>query len=179
MSDGTINFPKRASDPDSPTVGRCKIWIDTNGNPKLTDENGITVGFESLYGSSFNSNLQEGLQSNNTTTFQTYSTLNYTVEDIGGAANYEIEASIFWNYSSAANDYRGKIQVNGADFKEEMRVEPKDGGTDQRNWAKLTYPITGAQLASLSGDITWQFASSSGGNTARTYYAYLTIKRVS
>lgn len=47
MSDGTINLPKRATPPDSPTVGRYKIWVDSGDDEvKYTNESGTTQTFK-------------------------------------------------------------------------------------------------------------------------------------
>jgi hypothetical protein len=178
MSDGTLNFPTRATPPASPDVGRWKIWVDSNGKPKITDSSGTTIGFEPLYGSSFNEIEKDVIETNNTTTFQNYETLNYTVESIDPLAIYEMEINFIWNFSSGANDYVGRFVVNGAQFKEPFQDEPKDAGADQRKWNGFKYRITGAQLATLTGTIAWEFRSSNAGNTARTYYAYINLKRV-
>lgn len=178
MSDGTINFPERSTPPDSPSVNRYKIWIDSSGKPRITDQNGVTLGFESIYGSSFSSGDREGLQSNNTTTFQSYLSVPYTINDLSASAQYQLEVNFIYNYSSAANDYVGALFVNGSQFKEDFVCEPRDGGTDQRFWISFKYKILGSELATLTGTIDWQFRSSSNGSTSRTYYCYLTLKRV-
>lgn len=43
MSDGTINFPERATPPTTPAAGRMKFWVDeTKKVPFYTDDNGLS-----------------------------------------------------------------------------------------------------------------------------------------
>tara|TARA_R110002167_G_scaffold198805_4_gene401929 strand:- start:637 stop:1233 length:597 start_codon:yes stop_codon:yes gene_type:complete len=47
VSDGTLNFPKRNSVPDSPSADRYKIWVDgTDDEVKYTDDLGVTKTFK-------------------------------------------------------------------------------------------------------------------------------------
>lgn len=180
MSDGTINIPVRSAPPSSPTTGRSKIWVsDSDKKPRVTDDNGITSSFESIYGSEYQSDVNDILATNNTTTFQSYLNLPYTITDVTVSSTYEVEVNFIWNYSSGSTDFRGQILINNVQYKEDFRNEPKDGGTDQRFWNGFKYRVGGDELSLLSGNITWAFAASSGGNTARMYYCYLSIKRVS
>lgn len=178
MSDGTLNFPKRASDPSPPSVDRYKIWVDSNGKPRITDENGDTIGFENIYGSDYSGDKKNTEETNNTTSFVEYLSIPYEISDTTASAQYEITLSIVWNYSSGANDYRGVIKINGVIYGQEFRQEPKDGGADQRFFTSFPVLVGGDEIGALTGNISWDFASSVGGNTARTYYCSLTIKRV-
>ena len=180
MSDGTVNLPVRSTPPDSPTAGRYKIWVSSvDGKPKITDENGVTLGFESLYGSDLNFDTNDLDTTNNTTTFQNYLTIPYAVSTVDANARYEVTISFVWGYSSAANDFRGQFTINGVQFGEEFRQEPKDGGTDQRHYTTFNFPVTGTDLNLLNGFIGWNYASSTGGNIARMFYCYLKLKRLS
>jgi len=62
MSEGVLNLPFRANPPQSPNVGRYKIWVDSNdGLVKFTDENGVTGTFQGSEGPQGPQGLQ-GLQ---------------------------------------------------------------------------------------------------------------------
>ncbi len=179
MSDGTLNFPTRATPPDAPNAGRYKIWVDsTDGKPKITDENGVTTTFEAVYGQNFGAALNEADETNNTTTFDEYALLNYDVSTISGFVIYEVNLNIVWGYSVANQDFRGRLLLNGVQFGEEFRQEPKDAGADQRHYTSLTFPVFGFQLATLTGSLAFEYAASTAGNIARMFYCYLTIKRV-
>jgi hypothetical protein len=178
MSDGTINFPARTSVPSSPAVDRFKIWVNSDGKPKITNSNGVTNGFEQFYGSDVSVGTEDGFLSNNTTTPAEYINVPYTVASIDSSSKYEVSCTFVWSYSSAANDYEGAVFINGSKFSEDFKVEPKDNGTNQRIWSEVKFLITGAELATLTGNISFKFQASVDGNTARTYYCYIKMMRV-
>ena len=67
MSDGSLNFPVRATPPDAPSVGRYKLWVSSlDGLPKITHSNGTTIGFENVYGSNFEFSNDEYEDTNTT-----------------------------------------------------------------------------------------------------------------
>lgn len=178
MSDGTINLPVRTTPPDSPNTGRYKIWVaSSDGKPRITDENGVTKTFETIYGSEYFSDEAETIATNNSTTLETYLSVVFNNIEATPTAKYVIECNIKYNHSSTGTDYRGQILVNGSPYKEELRVEPKDSGADQRIPATFKFPITGDVL-STAGNISFAYRSSSSGNTARTYYCFLELIRV-
>lgn len=180
MSDGSINFPRRASEPDTPAAGRTKIWVDDgDGKPKYTNDAGVTSPFGGLYGQNFQATLEDADATNNTTSFVTYDDLSYTVDTVSGFVIYEVNINFVWGYSAPSTDFRARLLVNGVQIGEEFRQEPKDGGVDQRQYMSLTVPVFGFQLGTVTGTIEFQFAASNAGPEARMFYNYMTIKRVS
>lgn len=173
-----IRLNERATFPVGTPTGKVDITVGPNRSLILTDENGSTVYQANVYGQDYNGDFNDAFATNNTTVFQNYLNVPYTVTSIGIDAYYELEVSFIWGYSSGSTDYRGQLSINGIQYKELFTKEPKDGGSDQRDWRGFKYLVRGDELGALSGNLDFNFASSSSGNTARTFYAYLSLKRV-
>jgi len=172
-------FNKISSPPSGINTGESAITVDsTSGEPQYTDGNtGLTKTFKSIYGSNYHVNENTTPSTNTTTSFQNYLTLSYSMLDDSPSAIYKVNIFFVWGYSVPSRDYRGIFSVNGTQYGEEFRVEPKDGGSDQRNWATGWYTFTGAELG-VSGTIEFDFASQSNGDTSRTYTCNLELLRV-
>ena len=173
-----LRLNETATGPSGTPAGKVDFSAAPNRGLRITDENGSTIYTPSIYGTDYNGDSEDSFATNNTTTFQNYLTVPYTITDINAAALYELEVSFIWGYSSGSTDYRGRLTINGSQYREIFSKEPKDGGSDQRDWRGFKYLVTGAELATLTGNVGFDFAASSNGNTARTYYAYLSLKRV-
>lgn len=179
MSDGTLNFPLRTVAPSAPAVGRAKIWVsDVDGKPYITDSSGNTFPFESQAGRNYASGVNKTLETNNTTTYEEYVSLNYSNVDLSSSATYEIDVNFVWNFSSGSNDFLARVMLNGTQFGEGFRREPKDTGSDQRYYQGFKLVVFGNELSLPNGSISIEFASSSPGDTARMYYCYLSFRRV-
>jgi len=91
------------------------------------------------------------------------------------AGTYRVGWSFEWGHSSAAADFRGRVQVDDSTILLAQQSEPKDTGTDQH------YPSGGfGNITLTSGDhhVDLDFSSSST-NTARIWNARLEFWRVS
>ena len=166
--------------PTTPAAGKAAITLAPNGQVRVTDSNGDSFLFSAprLYGTDLNYGKKNAVETNNTTTEQTYLNVPYTISDNTVNALYEIDVHFSWSYSSTSSEYIGSLKLNGVQLEEEFRLEPKDAGTDQRIWNSMKFILTGAEVSALSGNIRWDFRSSSGGDTARTYYCLIKMKRI-
>ncbi len=177
MSDGTLNFPKRTTAPSTPSNGRSKIWVDSAGKPKITNDDGTTAGFEANFGANYFYNSNEIPSTNNTNQFQSFLTLTYSGIDTSPTARYRVAVSFAWNYSVGQRNYIGQFNINGVDFGEPFSQEPKDTAADNRIWESLFVVLTGAELNS-AGFIGYNFRAQNNGDTATTYFARLELFRV-
>ncbi len=66
------------------------------------------------------------------TTFDEYDSLTFNVSESTGTNTYRCNIQFVWGHDSASNDIRVRLMVDGSQQGEEMLVEPKDAGTDQR-----------------------------------------------
>jgi hypothetical protein len=171
MSDGTLNLPVRLTPPSPPSAGRQKIWIDGNdGKPKSTDENGVSKSFESVYGQNYFYAANEVEETNNTTTFEESVSLNFSGIDPASTARYEIMVSFVWGYSAPNRDYTGRFTLNGVQFGDVFKKEPKDGGADQRQWETIFVgDFSAAELGGVSGSVGFEYAAQQAGDKARPY----------
>lgn len=64
--------------------------------------------------------------------FQTFLFMNLVVSAETNTNSYRLNADFLWKHDSAANDVRVRMLFNGSQLGQEMRVEPKDVGSDQR-----------------------------------------------
>ena len=64
--------------------------------------------------------------------FVSYETLDFNVSDTSGTNKYRLNLSFKWSHDSASNDGRFRMYLDGAFVGEEIRIEPKDQGSDQR-----------------------------------------------
>lgn len=176
MSDIVLN--KIAAPPSGVNTGEASISVSALGDPQYTDgDTGLTKTFKSIFGSNYHANENAVPSTNTTTAFQNYLTLPYSGLDDSPTAIYKVSLFFIWGYSSAARDYRGYMTLNNSQVGEEFRVEPKDGGADQRLWESSWNTFTGAEMGT-SGVVGYDYAAQNAGDTARTYEARLEIIRV-
>lgn len=181
MSDGTLNFPKRATTPDLPTSGRSKIWVDGNDNePYITDgDTGQTTPFKGAFGANLQLDERLDEQTTTSTTWQTYLNINYN--SIDPTSTYRMGLQFVWGYSSASTDFEARMLINNEQYGEIFKVEPKDGGTDQRNQEYMLAWLSEARFSAwtTNNQVQIQFRASNGGNTARMYKASVEFWRIS
>jgi hypothetical protein len=177
MSDGTLNFPKRNTAPSAPSTGRAKLYVDQLDKPKLIKDDGTIVGFESNFGANYFYNSNEVPATNNTTGFQSFTSLTFSGLDSSPTALYRVAVSFAWNYSNGQRNYIGQFTVNNVQFGELFSQETKDTGGDIRHWQSLFVVVTGAEL-NAAGFIGFNFRAQQNGDTATTYFARLELFRV-
>lgn len=150
---------------------------EDNGLWYSKDFNGVVkpVGSANPYIGSQRAYLAKTTQQNTTsTTFQEYMTMNVSNNN-GVTAKHELLLNFVWGYGSASSDFRARLVVDGQPFGEEFRMEPKDPGTNQRNYNSF---FTELDLAPGPHTITLEFAAESGGTEARMYSAKMRSMRV-
>lgn len=88
--------------------------------------------------------------------------------------DYVIRTNFVWRHSSASNDGRVEILIDGTVVRT-MRMEPKDPGADQRNTNSLEY-IHSATAATLF-NVEVRFDAANNSNTTTMYSSNLKIER--
>ncbi len=177
MSDGTLNFPTRTTDPSTPATGRAKIYVDNFNKPKIKTDDGSIVGFESNFGANYFYNANETPATNNTTGFQSFTSLTFSGLENSATALYRVAVSFAWNYSNGQRNFIGQFTVNNVQFGELFQQETKDTGGDIRHWQSLFVVVTGAEL-NASGFIGFNFRAQQNGDTATLYFARIELFRV-
>jgi len=177
MSDGTLNFPKRNSPPSPPSAGRTKLYVDQFDKPKIIKDDGTIEGFESNFGANYFYNANETPATNNTATFQSFTSLTFSGLDTSPTALYRVAVSFAWNYSNGQRNFIGQFTVNNVQFGELFSQEAKDSNADIRHWQSLFVVVTGAEL-NTSGFIGFNFRAQQSGDTATLYFARLELFRV-
>lgn len=108
--------------------------------------------------------------------FSVYDTLDFTVSENTGSNKYRINCNFAWGHNSAANDIRVQVLLDGVLLKE-LRMEPKDAGTDQRIFSDiLNYA---ENLSQGSHTITLQYRPASQNRVSRMYNSEIEVWRVS
>ena len=151
------------------------------GDITIEDENGYEVTSSSESTSQiFKSAKRDTVLSTGSNSFINYLTLNTGTIPAG---EYEVVWHSIVRKSSTSNDYCCRVQADGSvdlvnpgGNPEEIRVEFKDSGSDQR------IPLSGANTVTFASEgshtITYDFRENNG-STAYTYFAYLSIRKVS
>jgi len=117
-------------------------------------------------------------QANETTTGSTpveYSSLSFTVTD-SATNEFRVSADFMWGHDSAANDIRVGLFLDGVLIGKEMRIEPKDPGTDQRIQNNILDYVTNLSIGSHTLSLRYLPATSS--RVSRMYYAIIEAWRV-
>jgi len=134
-----------------------------------------------VFGNNFESLDSNVIQQTTSTSFQNYLTLNTASLPVG---TYRIGFTYQWSFNSTAQDFLGRIQVDGYNVVSDdvHRQEPKDAagtgpaGTNQRHF------FTGFVYQTFNIEevhsITIDFASSNGSAAAAIYYGCIEIWRV-
>jgi len=89
---------------------------------------------------------------------------------------FRLSCAFLWGHDSAANDIRARISIDGSPF-EEMRVEPKDQGGDQRIPSTLTSYTSNLSIGSHTLELEYRPGTSS--RTSSMYQSTLEVWRVS
>lgn len=98
--------------------------------------------------------------------FVTYDTLTFNVSDTGGVNKYRLNADFLWGHNAGGNDIRVQIVLDGSAVKE-LRIEPKDPGTDQRIQNNLLYYAE--NLSQGNHTLELQYRPSVGNRISRMY----------
>lgn len=113
-------------------------------------------------------------QNSTATTFTEYDSMTVP-NNLGSNVKHEFICEFKWGYASASQDIRVRIMLNGVQQGDELRIEPKDPGTDQRLPGSFFDEL---DLPPGNNTIAIEFASSQGGTQARMYSSKMRSMRV-
>lgn len=119
--------------------------------------------------------LQLGLLTISGGSFVPYSLLNFDVSDTSGINEYRLNIDFLWGHNSASNDARFRMYLDGSQVGEELRIEPKDAGTDQRFQNNILFFAN--NLSQGSHTLELRARPSSGNRQTRLYRAYSEVWR--
>lgn len=131
---------------------------------------------EPKYGLDFDFAERVGLEDVTGGAFVTYDSLTFNVSDTSNLNSYRINADFLWGHNSASNDIRVRILVNGVSVKE-LRMEPKDAGTDQRFQNNILYYANNLNTGNNTVDL--QLRPASASRISRMYESIIEVWRVS
>jgi len=155
------------------------LFDDSNSN-QLTASN-IQTALQSLanrhYGKDFARSLKEANETTTGNSFDIYSSLTFDVGSDAAVNEYRINADFYWGHNSASNDIRVIIELDGVQLGEQIRIEPKDQGTDQRIQNNLLRYAQNLSVGSHTIDLSYRPASSS--RQSRMYASTIEVWRVS
>lgn len=118
----------------------------------------------------FGRDADENVVINNDTTtgnaWKDYATMIFNVSDTSGINKYRINNDFLWGHNSASNDIRVRVELDGNVIKE-IRIEPKDQGTDQRIQNNLL--IYAEDLAQGSHTVILSYRPASSSRVSRMY----------
>lgn len=109
-------------------------------------------------------------------TFVTYDTMNFTVNELTGTNNYRVGLFIVWNHDSASNDFIARTLLDGVPGAEVFRQEPKDPGSDQRNWNYFS--VDSPDLSNGAHTLEIQYTSGKVGVASTMHRSYMEIWRL-
>ncbi len=157
--------------------GTTLNYTDEAGTVNPVDLSGLGGGGGSVFGSDHADAERTSTASTTGTADVTYQTLNVTAT---AAGRYRVGWFFVYHKSSASQDIDMKVQVNGNNIIDpadtgQLRVEPKDPGTDQRIAASgFAY----LNLAAGAHTIT-QLFNDNGSGTSFVHHGVLEFWRVS
>lgn len=128
------------------------------------------------FGRDFSVEKVTGLQNFTGGSFQTYATLNFAVSGPDTVNKFRMNCSFSWGHNSASNDARFRVLVDGVPLPEELRIEPKDPGTDQRIPAEILDYLDNLSIGNHS--IALQARPATASRITRIYKAVIEVWRV-
>lgn len=127
------------------------------------------------YGKDFIELTKEASETTTGGSFTTYSTLTFNVSDSSGSNKYRLNASFNWGHNAASNDIRIRTRIDGTNI-DELRIEPKDAGTDQRFQNNIVSYEVNLSQGNHVFDIQYRPATAS--RVSRMYRSVLEVWRV-
>lgn len=149
-----------------------------DGQVLVADSNetsGLKWSTPNVYGTEFEKDMYEPATSFSTqdTEWQLFKEFSTQQKPVG---EYEINAFLVGSGRNTSNDMRVRLVVDGTQLGKEFRIEPKDGGNDQRNWVFRPYFLNFGTLATHT--IRIEVCSSNGNYSADAHESIMSIKRV-
>lgn len=96
--------------------------------------------------------------------FTEYDSLDFTVTD-SAVNEFRANVDFIWRHNSASNDARFRFLLDGNVLGEELRIEPKDAGTDQRYQNSLLDYLTDLSIGVHTLSLEYRPATASRQTT--------------
>lgn len=188
MSDGTLNFPERSTNPDTPTANRVKLY-NLNGEPyyitdtgasfplKGTDgtngTNGIdgtngTNGIDGAMGPAGPMMVEGVADEQATVTLPNTTTKTVIYSDtfnVSATGNCFLIISLAVRGHSTGGDYEFDVDFGGNILTPDMAEEAKDIDVASSNWRSFTFPVGSIPAGNI--DINLRFSKEQTGGTAQ------------
>lgn len=113
-------------------------------------------------------------QNSTSTAFAEYDSM-IVNNNLASTIKHEFICDFKWGYASGSQDIRVRIMLNGVQQGDEIRMEPKDPGTDQR---RVGHFFDELDIPPGNSTIAIEFASSQNGTQARMYSSKMRSMRV-
>tara|TARA_R110001632_G_scaffold52197_4_gene129722 strand:+ start:6723 stop:7259 length:537 start_codon:yes stop_codon:yes gene_type:complete len=145
--------------------------------------NSTTSKFENKKQPRFGNDFKEQLKSTPSgeimtgNVFQPYDTILFDVTGPDTINKYRVSCDFVLNHNSAANDFRAQLVIDGVAVGEEMRLEVKDAGSDQRGHYNLKWYASNLSIAQHTVSLVIRPASKN--RLTRVYQSITEIWRVS
>ena len=109
------------------------------------------------------------------TTFDEYDSLTFAVTETA-TNTYRCNIDFYWGHNSGSNDIRVRLMVDGVQQGEELRIEPKDAGADQRIQNNLLRYVNNLSVGNHTLSI--EYRPSVGSRISRMFYSTIEVWRV-
>lgn len=149
-------------------------------DPSTSDLTAIEVqtALEQLAGRNFGKDFsvaeKEASESTTGNSFDTYSSLTFNVSEASN--KFRLNSDFYWGHNAASNDIRVRVQLDGTTLGSEIRIEPKDTGTDQRIQNNILRYVDNLSVGSHTLDL--QYKPSSNSKVSRMYSSTIESWRV-
>jgi hypothetical protein len=106
--------------------------------------------------------------------FDEYDSMTFAVTN-SAVNKFRCNIDFYWGHDATSNDIRVRLMVDGAQQGEEMRIEPKDAGTDQRIQNNLLRYVENLSIGNHTLSLEYRPANAS--RTSRMYYSTIEVWR--
>jgi hypothetical protein len=193
MSDGTINLPKRSTPPSAPTVGRFRIWVDSNDNEvKFIDDLGVIQTFKGDQGDQGDQGVQgiQGIQGEVgpvgpmnvealINEFLTVTLPNTTAPTIvysdtvnlSATGNHLLLVFMALRPHSTNNQMEFQVEWDNGIVGPLYSEEGKDASADNSNWRMAMIPLGNQNAGNHTLDLLFSKESTGGTAQLKTYVA--------
>ena len=127
------------------------------------------------FGKDFSRQIKDADETVTGTTFTEYDSLTFAVTE-SATNTFRCNIDFYWGHNSGSNDIRARLMVDGAQQGEELRIEPKDAGVDQRIQNNLLRYVDNLSIGNHTLSI--EYRPSVGSRISRMYYSTIEVWRV-
>ena len=131
-------------------------------------------GTNLVFGADFAYKQKVASETTSGSIFTVYDTLTFNVSSSGSNA-YRVNADFVWGHNSASNDIRVQLIIDGQ-AERELRIEPKDPGTDQRYQNNILIYLENLSVGNHTVELAYR--PSSASRISRMYSSVIESWRV-